>query len=434
MSFTRRNVALTGNTLQPARSGSVSSLSSASTHQAFHISGVRASPLDGRATTSTGTQSLDDLLAGHAGLVLGNSLLIEESGTTDYAGILLRYFAAEGVLQGHKVHVVGVGEQWRMDLPGPLDVGDKRVKEGSSKLMEKEKMKIAWRYEGLGEFGLATSSQRGGFIYLKCLLLVQSIHGNIHERLDLTRNPAPPSLSRNAHTLKNVQEGLTGPTIFCHTFDLTQRLVIPTSNSINFIPIRFEDGQTSPFSAIIENLNRHLASLPSTVHRLIIPAILSPAFYPSHASTPQHILQFLQSLRFLLRQHSASLTAMITLPLMLYPRSLGLVRWMEILSDGVLELTPFPHHTETGPSTAAHGAATLQEERPQGMVNVHRLPVFHEVGGGGARNEGVSDDLAFTVSRKKFAIEPFNLPPVEGDSEAQRGIEAREATKANLEF
>lgn len=177
-----------------------------------------------------------------------------------------------------------------------------------------------------------------------------------------------------------------------------------------------------------------MTSSPATIHRVIIPALLSPAFYPPHASSPQHVLQFLHSLRSLLRQHSACLTAMITLPLSLYPRSLGLVRWIELLSDGVLELAPFPHNIDISSSTTTLGAATAQEEKPQGMVRVHRLPVFHEVGGGGSRNEGVSDDLAFTVSRKKFAIKPFRLPPVEGDSDAQRGNLDGNATSVNLDF
>lgn len=125
---------------------------------------------------------------------------------------------------------------------------------------------------------------------------------------------------------------------------------------------------------------------------------------------------------------------MITLPLALYPRSLGLVRWIEILSDGVLELAPFPHNIDSRPSNTTSGAATAQEEKPQGMVTIHRLPVFHEIGGGGSRNEGVGDDLAFTVSRKKFAIKPFSLPPVEGDSEAQRGDGEGKSTNANIDF
>ena len=105
MSFRKRNVGLAGPSSAPA-----SSNPPPITHPI--LPGVRPSPLDGRPTTSTGTPTLDDTLAGHAGLVLGNSLLIEENGATDFAGALLRYFAAEGVVQGHKVHVVGVGEHW----------------------------------------------------------------------------------------------------------------------------------------------------------------------------------------------------------------------------------------------------------------------------------------------------------------------------------
>ena len=97
---------------------------------------------------------------------------------------------------------------------------------------------------------------------------------------------------------------------------------------------------------------------------------------------------------------------------------------MEILSDGVLELSPFPHSTDTGPTT------TAQEEKPQGMVKMHRLPVFSEKGGGGA----LGDELVFTVSRRKFVIKPFNLPPVEGDTEAQRGEVEGKRIAVDIEF
>ncbi len=117
------------------------------------VPGVRPSPIDGRPTSSTGTPSLDGILAGHAGLALGSSLLIEESGTTEYAGALLRYYAAEGIVQGHKVHVVGVGEQWGRDLPGLVGTAGEERDGKEKRERDKEKMKIAWRYERLGEFG-----------------------------------------------------------------------------------------------------------------------------------------------------------------------------------------------------------------------------------------------------------------------------------------
>lgn len=114
--------------------------------------GIRPSPLDGRLTTSTGTKDLDALISGHCGLPLGSSILIEEYGTTDFGGALLRYYAAEGLVQGHHVHVFGMHENWCRDLPG-LSTDRQAVSSISSKPADADKMKIAWRYERLGEFG-----------------------------------------------------------------------------------------------------------------------------------------------------------------------------------------------------------------------------------------------------------------------------------------
>lgn len=160
MSFRKRNVGLVGPSSSPASPRSPSAPSPI-------VPGVRPSPLDGQPTTSTGTQTLDDILAGHAGLALGNSLLIEENGTTDFAGALLRYYAAEGVVQGHKVHVVGVGQQWGRELPGLVGAGGAADKESAASATgNQEKMKIAWRYEKLGEFGAGTAGSRGGITLL----------------------------------------------------------------------------------------------------------------------------------------------------------------------------------------------------------------------------------------------------------------------------
>jgi len=148
MSFRKRNVVVA----QPGNTAAVSR------EEKVAIPGVRPSPLDGRATISTGTRSLDNLLAGHAGLVLGTSLLVEESGTTDFGGALLRYYAAEGVVQGHHIHCLGVSELWSRELPG-IAAAEKSSRSSDKKVVE-DKMKIAWRYERLGEFGAGAA--RGG--------------------------------------------------------------------------------------------------------------------------------------------------------------------------------------------------------------------------------------------------------------------------------
>lgn len=152
MAFRKRNISLTPKTGDPNSPSSPTDLSSPTPapEPTPSTPGIRPSPIDGRPTTSTGTPSLDAILAGHAGLPLGNSLLIGETGTTDYAGALLRFYAAEGVVQGHGVHVLGVGEGWGRELPGLSTEREGGRRKGK---VDEEKMKIAWRYEGLGVFG-----------------------------------------------------------------------------------------------------------------------------------------------------------------------------------------------------------------------------------------------------------------------------------------
>ncbi|CAG8981950.1 hypothetical protein HYALB_00013571 [Hymenoscyphus albidus] len=375
-----------------------------------HPPGTRPSPLDGRLTTSTGTRSLDALLAGHAGLALGTSLLIEESGTTDFAGSLLKYYVAEGVVQKHTIHVLGMPEGWGRELPG-LGSGDDGSKGKKVKVGE-EKMNIAWRYERLGEFGA-------------------TIGGGARERNFPQSTPTSSS----------------EPAIFCHDFDLSKRLILPSPSNIHFIPLSAQPTLTfidsspslSPFTKFIHHLTTNLQnSPPTTIHRLAIPNLFSPALYPSHTSNPTHILPFLHTLRALLRKYPTRLALLITLPLPLSPRSTGLTRWIELLSDGVLELSPFPSSAIVAKPAAA---STVSEEPPQGMVNIHRLPVVHEKGGGGGGGSGMGDDLSFSLSRRRgMVIRPYSLPPVKGDGEAKeeegRGLEVggRRVRKGDIEF
>ncbi|KAF8861832.1 elongator complex protein 4 [Acephala macrosclerotiorum] len=395
MSFRKRAVVI-------GQSGSNSTPFSSTAANKTLPAGLRPSPLDGRLTTSTGTHSLDSLLAGHAGLALGTSLLIEEHGTTDFAGYLARYFAAEGVVQGHQVHVLGMHEGWGRELPG-LGTGEKSG--GSREKVNDEKMKIAWRYERLGEFGSA------------------------RERSAPRASGTSPSLST---------------AVFCHDFDLSKKLVLPSPSPMKFIPIstrppfEFKDSDTSvsPFTGFLNHLMVQLTAFPDTTHRAVIPNLLSSALYPPESSRPEHVLQFLHALRALLRNYPSQLVAIITLPVTLHPRTTGLTRWMELLSDGVLELSLFP--SSALPAKSTPGAQTVHEEPPQGMLKIHRLPIFHEKGGGGGEASGFGDDLAFTLSRRKgLVIKPFSLPPVEGDTEAQQGgleHEHGKATKVDIEF
>ncbi|KAK5331560.1 Elongator subunit elp4 [Exophiala xenobiotica] len=385
MSFRKRNVGLSGSGRSP--------VAQTAPQDHAQLSGCRPSAIDGRSVTSTGTASLDALLAGHSGLTLGCTLLIEESGTTDYAGALLRFFAAEGLLQDHHVHVIGMPEQWGRELPGAVGDSDKKEKPAGSS----EKMKIAWRYESLGQFGAST---------------------NARERSQ------PTSASKG-------QGEETTPQSFCHTFDLTKRLVHPASSRLDFLQLNMNPSQ-SPFGPVLEQLSAAMSnSAPNVVHRVVVPSMLSPALYPPHCSEPRYILQFLHGLRALSAEHLNRITVMMSLPLSLYPRSSGLVRWIELLADGVLELSPFPHSADAD-TNASRGPSGTTEETSQGLLQVHRIPMLHDRASGTAPAES---DWTFTLSRRKFTIKPFNLPPIEGDTDAQHasGTEPK-GKKADVEF
>ena len=78
-------------------------------------------------------------------------------------------------------------------------------------------------------------------------------------------------------------------------------------------------------------------------------------------------------------------------------------------------------------------ATSFQDEPPQGLLRFHRLPIFHERGGGGTTTVG--EDWTFSLSRRKFTIKPFSLPPVGGDLEAQQAAgPERKDKKADLDF
>lgn len=114
---------------------------------------------------------------------------------------------------------------------------------------------------------------------------------------------------------------------------------------------------------------------------------------------------------------------MASVPLELYPRDTGLMRWAEILADVVLELTPLPR---------PHQAQKAGEEpAPQGLVKLWKVP-------GGGKGVGAGEDLAFTLTRKRFEIRAYSLPPADDGVDHSDGAgghgEHGKATKVDVEF
>jgi elongator complex protein 4 len=187
--------------------------------------------------------------------------------------------------------------------------------------------------------------------------------------------------------------------------------------------------QLSRFKLFLNDLDAKLQNTPSSlIFRVVVPSILPPALYSPGACNPTEVLQFLHGLRALLRVYSQRLTALITLPISLFPRETGLTRWMELLCDGVLELIPLPRQTGVNPDTK-------KEDVIQGMMKVHSLPVYHERGGG-LEGSFTRENLSFRLSSSNgLVIKPFSLPPV-GEDEHNKSEEKKEEQKKkqSLEF
>ncbi|GJN89572.1 hypothetical protein Rhopal_002559-T1 [Rhodotorula paludigena] len=128
------------------------------------IQGTRPSPYNAAPLLSTGLSSIDDLLGG--GLPLSTSLLIEADSPTSYADLLLRYWIAQGLECGQEVLVAASGldggpegiVEALMEVDGGrpaetngLSKEDAAEDEEERKQEEalQEKMKIAFRYEGM---------------------------------------------------------------------------------------------------------------------------------------------------------------------------------------------------------------------------------------------------------------------------------------------
>ena len=79
-------------------------------------------------------------------------------------------------MQGHVVHVVGMGEGWGRELPGLVRVGG----DGGGEEVEEGKMKIAWRYERLGEVG---GTRGGSALVFLLLVFVMYISGMRYDRI-----------------------------------------------------------------------------------------------------------------------------------------------------------------------------------------------------------------------------------------------------------
>lgn len=350
--------------------------------------GVRPSVSNSDPTISTGCSDLDRILI-HQGLPLGHSLLVEESGTTDFSSVLLRNFAAQGVfharLEKEKKHchvvVLGPPSVWANNLPGEYKGSSREQKKAklaadSSKIsvlnLADKDLKIAWRY------GLKQPQEEGA------------------QAMEVTNE------------LYNTQ------------FDIALRLSPGASpHEITFVALqrKYQD----VVNQLRDIIQRQLRELPTTVIRIVVPGFLNPSIYPPGASTSTFVIPFFHSLQSLLRTFSQNVALIASIPLDLYPRDKIVTHMLEQIADGVVHLQPFNPEME---ALIERAYKNEPNKIQHGFVNVIKVPVLSAKGMMMIR----TGEFAFKNGRKKFEIEDWGIP-VEDEAP-----EEEKQTKQNIEF
>lgn len=350
---------------------------------------LKPSSLNSSPTISTGIPDLDKLMGHQAGLPLGTSLLIEENGSTDFSGIILKSFGSQGIIhnrldpQAPNTHLVvlTLNNQWGKELPGlykgssrqkkKLAIKEKEDKLSVQNLINKpdKDLRIAWRY------GLNDAKKR-----------------------ELEKSQEEDDMYKN----------------FNHQFDITTKLnplVNPTE--ITYIPI-------TNFGKIYKQLAQVLEANKDKIVRLIIPSFLNPAMYSPMLTTLPEVLPFVHKLKALTRTHKNLIIA-ATLPLDLYGKDSLLVRSLESLFDSVLQLEPFKQDMLAFLEKAYKNEPTKVSH---GLVHIFKLNSLSDNG----QMLVTKNEFSFKNGRKKFEIEEWGIPV---DDEADEG---EKQTTKDIEF
>ena len=356
--------------------------------------GIRPSPATSQPTTSTGCQDLDRIL-GHMGLPLGQTLLVQEQGTTDFSSVLVKSFAAQGVIHNRteasnaflngNTHLVvlTLNQQFAKELPGVYKGSRKDVKRSKVSLAESkvtvqnmletskaqpkvvdsapQDLKIAWRY------GLNDDAARSG---------------------------------------KRTESELETYPNYSHAFDITSRLVpAPTSAELTLI------SPAQPFHIILAQLQAVFKKHEKKLIRVLLPNFMHPVMYPPEYSQLTVMLPLLHGIRSVIKKHSERAVLLTTVSSELYSKSGSqLLVAMENMFDSVVNLEPFPQEMLQFLERAYKSQPTKVQH---GLVHLLKIPILSEKG----EMHIMRSEYAFRNGKKKFEIEPWGIPI--DDSEVQ---------------
>ena len=328
---------------------------------------------------STGTKDIDTILI-HGGLPVNCSLLVEEDGSTDFGGVLMKKYVSEGIVQNRKTGkfvnhciVVGMENTYGNELP---DIYAGSSKERKKKLVQEQEgkisvsnvnagndLRIAWRYKKDAIAGKGSGD------------------GN---ELDDSKYPE-----------------------YNHQFDITTTIrPSPGASEISFV--KLDGGFDGVLRDIKRIVDRELKTETRMV-RLAIPYMLNPMVYGCDALVETHsVIRFVFGLRRILNAYPGRITMMASLSSELFEDTAILSSLESLLFDGVIRLVPFPHELNV---LMEKVYKTQREKIKQGYVDVYRVPILSCMG----LMERRLKEYSFKNSKSKFQVEQWSIPVEEED-------------------
>ena len=328
---------------------------------------------------STGTKDIDTILV-HGGIPMDNMILIEEDGSTDFSGVLVKYFVSEGIIQNRLVgngkilnHCIVIGmdsiygnELYNIYAGNSKERKKKLVKEQEGKLSvsninANNELKIAWRYK-------------------------KELQNNNLKEIDNDNSKYPD---------------------YCHQFDITTN-IRPSPGSPEISYISLDDGYDNilkQVNKIVENQLKNSKDNNKLI-RIAIPYLLNPMIYgcSDELINLSNVFRFLFGLKKIMNTYSGRITMMSSISSELYDDSNGLLDILEsMLFDGVLRLVPFPHELNV---LMEKVYKTQREKIKQGYVDILRLPVLTSMGMMDKRLK----EYCFKNSKSNFHVEQWSIP------------------------
>ncbi|SCV02998.1 LAME_0H06898g1_1 [Lachancea meyersii CBS 8951] len=380
--------------------------------------GIRPSPATSQPSTATGCQDLDKLL-GHMGLPLGQTLLVQEQSATDFASVLVKNFAAQGIVHNRKggpsslaagnthLVVLTMNPFFAKELPG--------VYQGSKK--EAKRFKVS---SAESEVTVQNMLESGAAVSKPSAAPGKDL--KIAWRYGLKDNLQKGALARNGDVeLETYPE-------YSHTFDITSRLVpAPTSAEITLI------SPVQPLSAVLTQLQAVFQKHQKKLIRILLPQFLHPVMYPPKYSKLAELLPLLHGIRSVVKQNAGRAVLLASISSDLYAHNGNQVLTMiENLFDSVIDLEPFPQEM----SQFLERVYKSQPNKIQhGLVHVLKLPLLSDRG----EMHVQRSEYAFKNGRKKFEIEAWGIPVDDSEVQdsknmAEKPTEDHNHTKVALEF